>query len=365
MSAARRLLITTDAVGGVWQYTLDLVSALRPLNWDCVIVTLGPRLRPALRDAAHGLATLIETDLPLDWLAGGPDEVIACGSHMSELSRTLGVDVVQLNQPALAARAQFSCPVITVLHSCVASWWASVETAPMPSNFVWQRDLVGQGLRESNRRICPSRALAAQAFSLYDVVCDVVHNGREPNRRPRRPPSPFALTAGRLWDRGKDIATFERAAARSHLPFQAAGPIEGPGGERISLEGIEHLGSLEADALADILGGRPIFVSTARYEPFGLAVLEAAQAGCPLVLSDIPSFRELWNGDALFVAPGDPDGFARAVERLYVDAPLRARFGERAARRAGRYTTQAMARRMASHYADALAVGRDRAEAAA
>ena len=41
---------------------------------------------------------------------------------------------------------------------------------------------------------------------------------------------------------------------------------------------------------------------TALYEPFGLAVLEAAQAGCALVLSDIPTFRELWDGAALFVA---------------------------------------------------------------
>ena len=46
-----------------------------------------------------------------------------------------------------------------------------------------------------------------------------------------------------------------------------------------------------------------VFVSPALYEPFGLAVLEAAQAGCALVLSDIPTFRELWDGVALFVAP--------------------------------------------------------------
>jgi hypothetical protein len=44
-------------------------------------------------------------------------------------------------------------------------------------------------------------------------------------------------------------------------------------------------------------------------EPFGLAVLEAAQAGCPLVLSDLPGFRELWDGAALFRRPVEvPEG---------------------------------------------------------
>ena len=34
-------------------------------------------------------------------------------------------------------------------------------------------------------------------------------------------------------------------------------------------------------------------------------MLEAASAGCPLILGDIPTFRELWDGAAVFVAPDD------------------------------------------------------------
>ena len=60
-----------------------------------------------------------------------------------------------------------------------------------------------------------------------------------------------------------------------------------------------------------ILPTRPIFVSVSRYEPFGLAVLEAAHAGCALVLSDIPTFRELWQGAASFVIAA---GSAAATE---------------------------------------------------
>ena len=65
-----------------------------------------------------------------------------------------------------------------------------------------------------------------------------------------------------------------------------------------------------------------MFVSSARYEPFGLAVLEAAAAGCALVLSDIPTFRELWDGAATFVACDDDLALAQAIERIVDDVML-------------------------------------------
>jgi glycosyltransferase involved in cell wall biosynthesis len=55
------------------------------------------------------------------------------------------------------------------------------------------------------------------------------------------------------------------------------------------------------------------------YEPFGLTVLEAAAAGCALVLSDIPSFRELWSGAAVFVDPADSESLHRALRDLSAD----------------------------------------------
>jgi glycosyltransferase involved in cell wall biosynthesis len=81
-----------------------------------------------------------------------------------------------------------------------------------------------------------------------------------------------------------------------------------------------------------------VFVSSGLYEPFGLAVLEAAQAGCALVLSDIPTFRELWNGAAVFVAPSDPRAIADALNDITADATLRTRLAAAAEQRAAHYT---------------------------
>jgi glycosyltransferase involved in cell wall biosynthesis len=97
-----------------------------------------------------------------------------------------------------------------------------------------------------------------------------------------------------------------------------------------------------------------IFVSPSLYEPFGLAVAEAARLGLPLVLSDIPTFRELWDDAALFVPPRDPKALARAFNGLAADPALRRSFGEAARLRSRRYTPEVQATAMLSLY-DTLA----------
>src|SRR5207248_1112890 len=107
---------------------------------------------------------------------------------------------------------------------------------------------------------------------------------------------------------------------------------------------------------------RPVFASAALYEPFGLAVLEAASAGCALVLSDIPTFRELWEGAATFVDPMDAEGFACAIEDLIGDTAFRVERGSKARATARRYTPERMANHMAAIYR-ALAPSATRAAA--
>ena len=111
-----------------------------------------------------------------------------------------------------------------------------------------------------------------------------------------------------------------------------------PSGGAIALGNIQHLGQLDADGMARAYAAASVFVSMARYEPFGLSVLEAGQAGMRLVLADTPGFRELWDGAASFVASesalpealrtaldAETDGGARARARHYtIDAMVEA-----------------------------------------
>ena len=97
--------------------------------------------------------------------------------------------------------------------------------------------------------------------------------------------------------------------------------------------------------MRDQLSRTPIYAAPALYEPFGLAVLEAALSGCALVLADIASFRELWEGAAALLDPYDPRAWISELNRLISDEKSRIELAERSRERAKRYTRIAMCAR--------------------
>jgi glycosyltransferase involved in cell wall biosynthesis len=147
----------------------------------------------------------------------------------------------------------------------------------------------------------------------------VIPNGRRPLASAGK--EPLVAAVGRAWDDAKNLAALERVS----LPW----PVALADGSRARHE-VERL-----------LARAAIFAEPARYEPFGLAALEAASAGCALVLGDIPSLREVWGNAAVYV---DSDAeLERALLRLIDDEPLRTRVAAAARERSRRYTREAMA----------------------
>ncbi|WP_375428829.1 glycosyltransferase family 4 protein [uncultured Sphingomonas sp.] len=386
-----RLLMTADAVGGVWRYATDLARALRPHGVETTLAVLGPaptddqlqllrypgldpgsrflsadeaglRVEPGVTGGEAGDIRMIHTSLPLDWLCDGSTPVVQAGQAIADLARDLRADFVHLNSPTLAAAARFPAPVVAVAHGCTATWWSAAHgTAPDPA-YRWHGDLMRAGLLAADATVAPSAAFAADLQRTYALPTAplAIHNGRpspSPHRGegrgegPSREPAPHALTAGRLWDRVKNTAVLDRAAARLSAPIRAAGPVTSPHGETVRPDYLHLLGTLSNEALAAELAQRPIFVSVTSFEPFGLAVLEAAAAGCALVLSDIPTFRELWDGAAIFVASHDDAAIAAAIEELLADPARRETLAQAARTRAARYTPGATATAMAALYA--------------
>jgi glycosyltransferase involved in cell wall biosynthesis len=98
-----------------------------------------------------------------------------------------------------------------------------------------------------------------------------------------------------------------------------------------------------------------IFVSPAFYEPFGLSVLEAAAAGCALVLSDIPTFRELWREAALFFDPTDRDALHQTLADLCADDAARARLQRAAYEQSLTYSLMRMTSAYLGLYQDLIA----------
>jgi glycosyltransferase involved in cell wall biosynthesis len=368
--------MTADTVGGVWQYATDLARALRPHGVETTIAVLSPSpsgeglgrgtlfggenpdspqaASPSPNPSPEGEGLrIIHTGLPLDWLCDSPEPVHAASQAIADLARDLRADIIHLNSPTLAAATRFPAPVIAVAHGCTATWWRAAHgTAPDPA-YRWQADLMRAGLLAADATVAPSRSFASDLQRTYALPTAplAIRNGRATGEAGQGTPAPHAFTAGRLWDRVKNTAVLDRAAARLSAPIRAAGPVTGPHGETVRPDHLHLLGTLSTEALAVELALRPVFVSVTSFEPFGLAVLEAAAAGCALVLSDIPTFRELWDGAALFVPAEDDAAVAAAIEALLADPAYRESLAGAARIRAARYTPEATAAAMAALYA--------------
>lgn len=349
-----KILITTDAVGGIWQYSTDLARGLSNLGIETLLAVIGPSPSRAQARAASAIegVTLVDTGLPLDWVAEDRNSVRHTGEAVARLADRHHADVIQLNTPGLAADVKFGRPVVAVAHSCVATWWCAVKQEEICGSFKWRGELSGRGLAAADAAVAPTDAFAKATQEAHGLKRRpvTVHNGRAPLVLPNLAQHDCAFTAGRLWDKGKNVATLDRATAKLAIPLYAAGPTRGPNGDSIHLENARAVGSLDEQQMGRWLAARPVFVSAAVYEPFGLAVLEAAAAGCPLVLSDIPTFRELWHGVAAFVDPMDADAFAETISLIVGDDFARAEMGRLAQERASRFTVEAMAAKMASIY---------------
>lgn len=340
-----RVMMTADAVGGVWNYALDLARGYAARQVETILAILGPSPSAAQCAVAASIPgiRIIDTGLPLEWTATDRSELAHAAQHLVKLATAICPDVVHLNTPALAC-ADYPMPVVVMAHSCLATWWQAMRQEAVPSDFLWRIEATREGLERADAIIAASRSFHRSLHEIYGthLPISVVYNGHASEAEPavKRPRLVFA--AGRLWDEGKNIALLDRIAPALDFPIFAAGPRCGPNGAMADFPHLFLLGELSGSEIARWYAQAGIFVSPARYEPFGLAVLQAAQSGAALVLSYVPTFRELWDGAALFADPGDP-GAWEAVLRVLVQAPeYAATLGAAARNRARRYTLDAM-----------------------
>ena len=357
-----RVLLTTDAVGGIWQYTMQLARALSRRRVEVEIAVVGPGAVANQRETATALrgVRLHETGLPLDWTAVAPDALDLASRSLAELAQRLSVDIVQLHTPALVGHGPWHAPVLAVIHSCVGTWWSAVRGGAIPASFGWQMNAVRAGLEAANCAVAPTRAFAEMVRSIYGLPreLDVVHNGRASaaSKSMDAASRHGILTAGRLWDEGKGAALLDSAASMMDaVPIRAAGPVVGPNGAGVSLERVQVLGTLDERAMTDTMAEARIFASPARYEPFGLAVLEAAQSGLPLILADIPTFRELWDGAAIFLPPKNAAVWAGVLSALHERHEACHHWGMKARARAGDHSVERFDNAMWETYCRMLA----------
>src|ERR1700685_1729801 len=122
-----KILMTADAVGGVWQYSLDLIGHLTRRGAQVLLATMGPQPNAVQKQqlAAFDNVTLRESGYKLEWMEQPWADVEGAGEWLLDLTQHFQPDIVHLNGYAHAV-LPWKAPVVVVAHSCVFSWWRAV-----------------------------------------------------------------------------------------------------------------------------------------------------------------------------------------------------------------------------------------------
>lgn len=344
MAATPHVLMTVDAVGGVWSYAVALARELAGTSLHFTFATFGPPPDREQRAMLAGLPVDVHTaDYRLEWQPDVGDELKRSGEWLLKRVDELQPSLVHVNGFAHAG-LPFECPSVLAAHSCVLTWWRAVKGVQAPPEWDDYRRRARAGLAAADVLVAPTHAMADGLRREHGCAREVlvIENGTGPAPPRRRAKEPIIVSAGRVWDSAKNIRTLDQAAGHVSWPVFVPGDLHAPDGTRHDVQFVHTLGRLSPAKTREWMARAAIYAHPALYEPFGLSVLEAARERCALVLGDIQSLRELWDGAAIFVEPSDPRQLAEVLGDLVGDPARREELSAAAFDRAGRFGSPRM-----------------------
>jgi glycogen synthase len=346
------VLVTADTVGGVWTYTKELVTGLAQRGIQVTLVSFGEIPQASQTEWLIPLRTVdfYPTAFRLEWMQEAEHDLKASSDYLLRIIGEKKPDVLHLSQYAYGALA-VDIPKIVMAHSDVISWWVAVHGCEPDRNdwIEFYRNTVMRGLMGADVVVAPSRWMLSAVEEHYGIpqAGKVIHNGRNPGLfNAHITKEDLVLGVGRAWDPGKQLRLL--SDVRSPWPVVIAGsdvhPDRAYREQKFAVSGqLSFRGELSEAELRHLFTRASIFVGTSRYEPFGLAPLEAALSRCALVLNDIPTFREIWGESACYFQRNDAGDLERTLTRLCEDRQLRLTYANLAYRRAlSMYTAHRM-----------------------
>jgi glycosyltransferase involved in cell wall biosynthesis len=344
-SELKKILMTTDNLGGVWTYTVELLSELEKTGVVTALAIMGTSISEDQKNQLAALKNvkIFHSNYKLEWMEDPWEDVDMAGEWLLNIRDEFRPDIIHLNSFSFGA-LNWGVPVLTVAHSDVISWWKAVLNCPHPNRLNEYIKRVKYGLENSNYVISPSASMLKNLNDIYGNFKNqkVIYNGRR-YRENKAEKKELIFSMGRIWDTAKNISLLINAAPKLKWKVKLAGNPQNPITKEMTVYGnVDFLGGLTEQDVFRYLGDASIFVLPARYEPFGLSPVEAALSGCALVLGDIDSLREIWGDAALYIDPENSDMLVKTINSLIEDKDLLEEYVIKARKKAAIYTPEKM-----------------------
>lgn len=356
------VLLTSDTLNeNLWTYTRELVSGLIDRGLRVTLVSFGEIPLPeqtAWMERLRGLEYR-PTAFRLDWMHEGQQDFVDSSAYLCSLLNELKPDLFHSNHLCYGALPA-STPRIVVAHGDLITWWKSVHgREPKDSSWLrWYRNATARGLCAASAVVASSDWMLEAVREAYPALINgsVINHGRNPiHFNPYVTKNDSVLTIGRLLDPASQVHLL---AERPHpVPVCVVDAKQSEhvteSGFRADVrftdgnEGVVLRGPRSESQLRLLYSRSSMYVSASRYEPSGMAILEAALSRCALILNDIPALREIWGPAAVYFRTNDAESLSEAVRILNEDAVLRRSFANRAFNRARECYN---ANRMTSNY---------------
>lgn len=339
---------TTTGVTGVARYARELTSALTSAGVEVLPYAIG-RGPFAAPEGTRRLGLPLRI-VQKSWAIAG----VPRAEHL--VSKPEVVHCLDL-LPTPSRR-----PVLMTAHDLVAVLHPDLHSAAQLST--QQGQLIGYRAAAHVLADSRSTADALVAQGVPEDRISVALLGHTALPAPAAPPvqGPYLLVVGELAAR-KNLPTLIRAFRRASVPFGTRLVLAGPpgfrAGETLELLGpdVLSLGRVEDAVLSALYRGATALCFPSVAEGFGLPLLEAMNAGLPIVASDLPVMREVAGDAASYVPALDVEAWSRAIEEVTGEVSRRQRLTEAGRVRAQGLTWARTAEATISAYERVLACG--------
>jgi glycosyltransferase involved in cell wall biosynthesis len=344
-------------MSGSWTYTRELVTGLVTRGVRVTLLTFGEIPLPdqtAWMDRLHGLEYR-PTAFRLEWMDEAPQDLPESSGFLANLVHEVRPDLLHLHQFCHGNLA-VDVPRVIMVHGDLISWAQAVQgCTPRPTRWLqWYRETVVRGIAAADAVVAPSVWMLDTLRSIYtrprrEVV---IYPGRNPIFfNPYISKDDSVLSVGRLVDAGKQVFLLTQHA--HPFPVCIVGAEQTVPVPRVPIRADVKVSTAEASVairgpqteaqLRALYSRAAVYAATPRYEPLGMATLDAAFSRCAIVANDIPSFREVWGDAALYFRTNDASSLATILRQFDSDRPLRQAYADRAfARARERFTAHRM-----------------------